>query len=511
MFKLSRSPKPHPFPIEIVAELDDLCVQRERAKGKNQGLDGARRDQRIEELQTQLLELPQPMPGSVLARARLERVIQAGTFATVWRASGVDSGVNCAVEVFHQNCAGRGRMLRQFRQGIRALRALTAAGAPPSIVQFLDADDSQLAFSMTLIDGYDLTDIARRGWTIEKKMQVFSGVCEALRFAHEQGIIHRDIRPANILYDENAGCPVLTDFDLADLLALETTTTTATSHGLYAAPEHRQGKHERLLESDIYSLGRLLQYLITERNPEESPELSVGDEAIARIIATCTRDEPAERYGDVDELQKEVRRWRTGQSVSALRQSPHPPSPIPPQDLPAFTLPSTKKDQSGRLATWAIVAGVLVSTIAIGLQYRAELGFGNAAGQPALSPDAGAISAPEKKQRPAKKRTRGPNRVKSDIPSAISSEAVSRLFLDNRAAFQRCHSDVDLPVADLTGRVTTRFRVDAEGVLSDAHVMETSVKATSVAECVAATHNGLRLYQKPGLPTYAISQYDIGR
>jgi len=158
-----------------------------------------------------------------------------------------------------------------------------------------------------------------------------------------------------------------------------------------------------------------------------------------------------------------------------------------------------------------MVAGVLVSAIAVGWHYRAELGWGNAAVQPAPSPDAGAISAPQKKQRPAKKRARGPNTDKSDNPSAIPGEAISRLFVDNRAAFQRCHSDVELPVADLTGRVTTRFRVDAEGVLSDAHVMETSVKAVSVAQCVAATHNGLRLSLKPGLPTYAISQYVIGR
>lgn len=512
MVKPSRSPMSQPFPIEIVAELDDLCVQREGLKGKSQGLDGGRRDQRIEELQTQLLEFfPQPIRGSVLAGARLERVIQAGSFGTVWRASGVDSGAPCAVKVFHPHCVGRGRMLRHFRQGIAALRALTAAGAPPSIVQLLGVDDSQLAFSMTLIEGHDLSDMASRGWTMEKKMQVFSGVCEAVRFAHEKGILHRDIRPANILYDEQAGCPVLTDFDTAGVLALEATSTAAPAHWSYAAPEQRQGKSERLVESDIYSLGRLLQYLVTERNPEASTASSVGDEAIARIIATCTRDEPAERYGHVDELQGDVRRWRTGQPVSALRQSPHPPTQLQPQELPAFTLPRRRKQEpSGRLGTWALVVGLSLSVIAVGSRYRAELGWGNTAAQPEPSPDAGALSAPRKKS-PAKKRTREPKTAKGDNASAISGDAVSQLFLDNRAAFQQCHSDVALPVGDLTGRVTTRFRVDAEGVLSDARVLETTVKATSVAQCVAATHNGLRLDQKPGSPTSAISHYDIGR
>jgi serine/threonine protein kinase len=510
MFKRSRSRKPHSFPIELVAELDALCVERDRARGTNQGPDGALRDQRIEELQTALLECPQPIRGSVLAGARLERVIKAGSLGTVWRATGVDSGVSCAVKVFHQNCAGRGRMLQHFRLGMAALRALTAAGAPPSIVQFFEADDSQLAFSMTLVPGHDLSDIASRGWTMEKKMQVFSGICEAVRFAHQRGIIHRDIRPANILYDEKTDGPVLTDFDLTDPLALETTTT-ATSRWLYAAPEQRRGGRERLLESDIYSLGRLLQYLITETPPEAGTELTVGDEPIARIIATCTRAEPGERYGDVDELQGEVRRWRAGLGVTAARQSPHRPTQIPPQELPALTLENKKAGTSwNRIMAWSAALALLGTVITYSWDHRSELGWGSTAAQPAPPPDAGAVPAPEKNRGRTPKRTRAPNPDKSDPAPAIPNDAIGRLFRENSAAFQQCHSGVELPVADLTGRVITRFRVDAEGVLSEARLVETTVKATAVAKCVAAAHNGLRLYKKPSLPTYAQSRYDIG-
>jgi serine/threonine protein kinase len=394
-------------------------------------------------------------------------------------------------------------MLRHFRQGISALRALKAAGAPPSIVQFLNADRSQLAFSMTLVPGYNLTDIARRGWTMDKKMQVFSGVCEAVRFAHQRGIIHRGIRPANILYDETAGCPVVTDFDSADVSTLDTTTA------IYAAPEQRQGGRERLVESDIYSLGRLLQYLITERNPEAGTELSVGEETIASIIATCTRDEPAERYGDVEEVQTEVRRWRAGLGVTAARQSPHPPRQIPPQELPALELQNRAAGTPwGRIMAWCAVLGVLGGLMSFAWDRRSEFGWGSAATQPALSPDAGSIRAPEKKPSRAPKRKRIPNPEQSE-PSGIPNDAIDRLFRDNSAAFQQCHSDVELPVTDLTGRVTTRFKVDAEGVLSEAQLLDTNIKARAVAQCVAAAHNGLRLYKKPGLATYAQSRYEI--
>jgi len=371
-------------------------------------------------------------------------------------------------------------------------------------VQFLAADDSQLANSMTLVPGHDLSDIARRGWAMDKKMQVFSGVCEAARFAHQRGIIHRGIRPANILYDDNAGCPVVTDFDLADVSILDTTTA------LYAAPEQRRGGQERLIESDIYSLGRLLQYLITEQTPESGKQLSVGDEAIARIIATCTRNEPAERYGDVDELQSEVRRWRTGQGVSAARQSTHPPTLIPPQALPALTAQNRRAAPPwGRILGWLTVFFILAALTKFAWEHRSELGWGTAAVMPAPPPDAGALKAPEKKKSGKPKRKRAPNSEQGDQASGFPSDAISRLFRDNGAAFQQCHSDVELPVSARTGQVTTSFRVDAEGVLSEARLVDTTIKTAKVARCIVAAHNGLRLYKKPGLATSASSRYEI--
>jgi serine/threonine protein kinase len=325
-----------------------------------------------------------------------------------------------------------------------------------------------------------------------------------VRFAHQRGIIHGGIRPTSILYDEDAGCPVVTDFDSADALTLDTTTAT------YAAPEQRQGGQERLVESDIYSLGRLLQYLITEQTPELGKQLRVGDELLARIIVTCTREQPAQRYGDIDELQSDVRRWRTGQGVTAARQSTHPPTQIPPQLLPALTVQNHEATASwGKLVAWCAVLGLCAGSIGFVWQKRSELGWGSAAVMPA-PPDAGPPPAPAKKQSKKPKRARVPNAEQSDLGPAIPSEAIGRLFRDNSAAFQRCHSNVELPVTDLTGRVTTRFKVDADGVISEARVVETSVKAAAVAKCVAAAHNGLRLSMKPGLPTYASSRYDIG-
>jgi hypothetical protein len=83
------------------------------------------------------------------------------------------------------------------------------------------------------------------------------------------------------------------------------------------------------------------------------------------------------------------------------------------------------------------------------------------------------------------------------------------MFRDNEATFLRCHSGIDVPESNLIGQVTTSFRVDAEGVLSEAKLEGTSVKSSAVARCVVAAHNGLRLYAKPGQPTYGQSRYEI--
>lgn len=206
---------------------------------------------------------------------------------------------------------------------------------------------SELAFSMSFVDGQNLSNISTRGWTLEKKLEVFEEICQAVKFAHDNKIIHRDIKPANIVLDSDDK-PVLTDFDLADLQTLRELTARTAGSLVYAAPEQLDPTHDfreyrRLPESDIFSLGRLLFFLLTETEPlaiyrepiPALPELK-HIEGLRRVVRRCTLDNPELRYKAIDELLLDLR--SSDQVENSERGAPavfprHSINDIPPQPI----------------------------------------------------------------------------------------------------------------------------------------------------------------------------------
>lgn len=334
-----------PFPLAEVRELEDLLHERETASATEAAETRERRSRRVGELLTELTSYRAPHRGDVVAGARLEQHIGAGEFGQVWRGVRLDNDSSCAVKVFHAHRLGQGRMIREFRQGVAAMRALSASNPPPSIVRLLEADDSQLAFAMSLVEGSDLRDVAERGWTVAKKIELFTTLCEAVDFAHRHRVIHRDLKPANIVVDPQ-GHPVLTDFDLADLLTLGTLTGRSAGSLAYAAPEQvdpqlARSHGSRLVESDVYSLGRILFFLVVERDPPifhrstELQELAL-DEGLRRIARRCTLDDPRRRYANVGALLSDLRRYATEPASVGCdaEEAPtaHNLSAVPPRD-----------------------------------------------------------------------------------------------------------------------------------------------------------------------------------
>lgn len=264
--------------------------------------------------------------GSVVAGARLERELGKGNFGTVWLARQLGSGVAVATKIFNLDRLGDGVMLWRFRRSIRAMALLgKSRGVPASVPRLVEVAEDTLAFSMTYLNGGTLEQIERRGWSLATKLSVFARVCEAVDFAHGIGIIHRDIKPANILLGPDAS-PVLVDYDIADIRFV---TQLSVAHGglgtpIFAAPEQLEDAEYADERSDIYSLGRLLHYLLLEGSPgyqiERDPTLDnlrSCPAALVAIVRRATQWDPRRRFPSVRTLLAELARCQTG--LAAVR------------------------------------------------------------------------------------------------------------------------------------------------------------------------------------------------
>jgi tRNA A-37 threonylcarbamoyl transferase component Bud32 len=278
-----------------------------------------------------------PEVGSVIAGARLEKVIGYGNFGTVWEAYDQELQKKVAVKVFRLEALGEGQMLYRFGRSIRAMRLLSESnrrkrhGQGGRVIEFYKADPTGLAFSMELHSGGDLREVERLGWDTLKKIKVMIDICAALEYSHANGVIHRDIKPANIVLDVK-GLPVLTDFDIADI-RFATSLSTSVEGGLgtpiFAAPEQLAEAEQRPDErADIYSLGRLLHFLLLEHSPglalEKDPALeNLGGEpsALVEVVRRATQFEPNKRFGSVTEMRRALETCMSGAAAWKARMS----------------------------------------------------------------------------------------------------------------------------------------------------------------------------------------------
>src|SRR5262249_45594680 len=175
-------------------------------------------------------------------------------------------------------------------------------------------------------------------------VRLIARVARAVQYAHEQGILHRDLKPGNILLD-GRGEPFVTDFGLAKWLDTNTDLTrTLTIFGTpgYIAPEQAKGPSGKLTPTaDVYSLGAILFDLFTERPPflgehalaviqkandQPAPKLRSPaptlDRDLETICARCLEREPQARYRSANDLAVDMDRWLEGRPIIARRVTP---------------------------------------------------------------------------------------------------------------------------------------------------------------------------------------------
>ena len=223
--------------------------------------------------------------GDVLGgRYRLVELLGQGGMATIYRATDSELGRDVAVKVLHPEYGHDPDFVARFRQEAHAAASLSH----PGIVGVYDfgTDDAGPYLVMELVDGEDLAALIRRNGPLPPRQaaRLVAEVARALDAAHERGIVHRDVKPGNIMLTANGRVKV-TDFGIARAWADARLTLPGTTLGSvhYFSPEQALGE-PTTAASDIYSLGIVLFELLTGRRPWEGD--SAASVAMARISAS---------------------------------------------------------------------------------------------------------------------------------------------------------------------------------------------------------------------------------
>jgi serine/threonine-protein kinase len=241
---------------------------------------------------------PRPMaagallPGDVLAnRYRIQRLLGKGGMGAVYLAHDEVLGDVVALKVISSAwAADESAMVERFKREAAAARKVSS----PNVIRIHDLGEARpglLYLSMEYVQGRTLADVigARGLVPVADCVDILGQICTGLGAAHDAGVIHRDLKPGNVLVGERNAVKII-DFGLAKATAADGMTATGMLMGTpyYMSPEQVRGRRVDA-SSDIYSLGALAYHLVTGRPPFS------GDNAIAVGFAHLSEMPPPAR------------------------------------------------------------------------------------------------------------------------------------------------------------------------------------------------------------------------
>ncbi len=219
-----------------------------------------------------------------------------------------------AVKILPPEVARDPAFAERFTREARSLARLNH----PNIVTVHDFGDVDglYHFTMEYVDGRNLRDLLEAGaLPAAQVLAIVPQICDALQYAHDEGLVHRDIKPENILLD-GKGRVKIADFGLARLVGLTPTYLTLTgTHEvmgtlLYMAPEQMKRSHTVDHRADIYSLGVVLYEMLTGELPlgrfAPPSHKAAVDERLDQVVLQALAREPAERYQDAGAFKQDV-------------------------------------------------------------------------------------------------------------------------------------------------------------------------------------------------------------
>jgi non-specific serine/threonine protein kinase/serine/threonine-protein kinase len=227
-------------------------------------------------------ELP---PGSRLGRYRIEGLLGRGGMGEVYRAEQLEPvRRTVALKLLHAQ-----RLDARHLAYFEVERQLLAQMRHPAIAQIYDADttaDGHPFFAMEFIAGSPITRYCdERALPLAERIALFIRACEGVQHAHQKGVIHRDLKPGNLLVDEVDGraLPKIIDFGIATATSL-TEGRDAAGTPDYMSPEQAGGDQSLVdTRSDVYALGVVLCELLTGQRPNAAGETVTGGERTQRL------------------------------------------------------------------------------------------------------------------------------------------------------------------------------------------------------------------------------------